>query len=163
MTTPLMKEVEINLINKYLNEKVNMLEYGSGSSTVYYAQRVGKLTSIEYQRKWYNKVQESVSELPHVNVVLIPCPQQKPAEYTTYKEYINWPKTQTDMWDVGLIDGRARQWCAQSILNNITKESVVFVHDWGPLDFPKRSRYNSILQHYDVIEEAHTLVALRKK
>jgi len=160
---PLMQDNEIELIEKYLNKDVNMLEYGSGNSTLYYSERVRKLTSLEYNRRWFNKVDEQVKKLPHVKLVFIPCKKVKPATYKEYKEYIDWPKSQKEIWDVVLIDGRARQWCAKSILDNITKDSVVFVHDWGPLDNPKRERYNRILDWYEVVEEAHSLVALRKK
>lgn len=160
---PLMKDVEIELIEKYLNENVNMLEYGSGASTAYYAPKVKKLTSIEYNKKWRGKVANSIADIKNVELVLIPCKHLVPATYSVYRKYINWPKTRNDIWDVVLIDGRARQWVAESILNNITKDSIVLVHDWGPLDNPKRKRYNRILNYYDVVEEAHTLVALTKK
>lgn len=164
-----MKPVEIELINKYLNKEVNMLEYGSGASTCYYAPRVEKLTSIEYNRSWHHSVQTRIAEEKHDNVdlILIPCPQEKPGTYKTYEKYITWPLTQDQIWDIVLIDGRARRWCATSVLPKITKDSVVLVHDWGPLNNPdlgpKRPRYNPILEDYEVIEEAHTLVALRKK
>lgn len=160
---PLMKDVEIELIEKYLNENVNMLEYGSGASTAYYARKVKKLTSLEYSKKWHKKVEDSIKKLKNVELVLIPCKKVKPATYDIYRNYINWPKTRKDIWDVVLIDGRARQWVAKSILDNITKDSIVLVHDWGPLDNPKRERYNKILNYYDVVEEAHSLVALTKK
>ena len=159
-----MQDNEIDLIEKYLNKDVNMLEYGSGASTLYFSERVGKLTSLEYNRQWFHSVDKQVRKLPHVKLVYIPVVKIiKPATYKAYKEYVDWPKSQEQIWDVVLLDGRARQWCAKSILKNITKKSVVFVHDWGPLDNPKRERYNTILKHYDVIEESGTLVALRKK
>lgn len=168
-SAPLMKPVEIELINRYLSPDVNMLEYGSGSSTCYYASRVKTLTSIEYNKSWYFKVKDDLENRGHSNaeLILIPCPQEKPGTYKTYSKYIEWPLTQTQTWDVVLIDGRCRAECAKSVLMNITKDSVVLVHDWGPLNNPdlgpKRPRYNSILEDYDVVAQAHTLVALKKK
>lgn len=167
---PLMKPVEIEMMEKYLSKELTMLEYGSGSSTSFYAERVKSLTSVEYNPRWFEKVRNDLISQGHNNVemILIPCPQEKPAKYMTYVDYINWPMTQQErFWDLVLIDGRARQWVAETVLPRITKDSVVFVHDWGPIgnpnQAPKRPRYNSILNDYEVIDQAHTLVALKKK
>lgn len=169
VSMPLMKPIEIELINRYMGPDVNMLEYGSGASTSYYAARVKNLTSIEYNKDWYQKVKLDLENAGQTNVdlVLIKCPKEKPGTYKTYQKYIEWPLAQDQVWDLVLIDGRCRSFCAKSVLPKITKESVVLVHDWGPLNNPdlgpKRPRYNTILEDYEVIEQAHTLVALRKK
>ena len=62
------------------------------------------------------------------------------------------------IFDTVLIDGRARQWVAESILPFIHKESKVFIHD-----FVHRPRYSRVHQFYDVIKTVDTMVMLKKK
>ena len=71
-------------------------------------------------------------------------------------------KLDNKIYDVVLIDGRARTDCAFKILHYIKYESIVFIHDYW-----KRSRYQVITEYYDVIDSVQdtlqTIVALKKK
>jgi hypothetical protein len=91
-----------------------------------------------------------------------------PSKKEWFIDYINWPKTISQMFDIVMIDGRARQWVAESILGNITENSLVFLHDYTdywPENKPriKRRRYNRILNFYDIVDAQDTLALLRKK
>lgn len=166
MIVPLMKPNEWSFLRSYLNNQQVMLEYGSGSSTSVISGYVKKLYSIEHNQRWYDKVSEDIKHLPNIEYFFIPpnaTPidgKLKPAKYEWFEDYINWPKSREEIFDVVLIDGRARQWVAESILDNITKESLVFIHDYGK---NKRPRYDRVLEFYDVVASEHTLVLLKKK
>ncbi len=61
--------------------------------------------------------------------------------------------------DVVLVDGRFRVACALSwLLHGGNKDAVVIVHD-----FLNRPWYNKILEYFDIVESADTLVVLRRK
>lgn len=166
MNTPLMHSNEIELIERYLDQDTTMLEYGSGASTAYFAEKVKHLTSIEHNQRWVKVVENKIQNLSNVEYVVIPTTNVKPAPKDLFAKYIDWPKTQNRKFDVVFIDGRARQWVAESVQNVIDETSIVLVHDWGPIvdgSGMKRPRYDRILDFYDVVDQAGTLVALKKK
>ena len=162
---PLMKPNEWEFLSSHLRRDQIMLEYGSGSSTSFISGYVKKLYSIEHDKSWHKQVKDQIKHLPNVELVYVKPNTDiggklKPAQYDWFVDYINWPKTQDTVFDVVLIDGRARQWVAESILDNIRDDSLVFIHDYGQR---KRPRYDRILEFYDVVEEVHTMVLLKKK
>ena len=73
--------------------------------------------------------------------------------------YINHVDLLGKKFDKVLIDGRARQWCAEKVLKYLKDDAVVFLHDF---ERPGRERYNSVLNYYTVIGKVGTLVALKK-
>jgi predicted O-methyltransferase YrrM len=167
---PKMYISEWAFLRHHLESTDNVLEYGSGASTNIIAGLVGHLTSIEFDQTWYDEVKSRVSQLPNVDLRFIPPANTneplKPARKENWQDYINFPKTTDMIWDKVLIDGRARQFCAVSILENITEDSLVFVDDFaknGSIDPPNRERYLSILEHYDVVEIVRGMVMLKKK
>jgi hypothetical protein len=60
--------------------------------------------------------------------------------------------------DVALVDGRFRLQCAIKLLPYLKPDSVLLMHD-----FFLRSKYHAVLEYYDVIGYARSVVALKKK
>ena len=60
--------------------------------------------------------------------------------------------------DIVLVDGRFRLQCALKLLSYITNDSVVLIHD-----FWVRPPYHKVLEYYNVIGYARSIVALKKK
>lgn len=50
----------IDFIEKRLSKKMNLFEYGSGNSTLYYANKVCSITSVEHDKDWFNKISDSM-------------------------------------------------------------------------------------------------------
>ena len=166
---PLMESEEIALIEKYLTPKSVMLEWGSGGSTSYFGAQVAALYSIEHDPEWYDIVTEATASLP-VTVILsenqsedgkvVPWPEcrHKPSLFTKYVEAVE--TFGVNHFNVVLIDGRSRAACAQKVLDYISVDSVVFIHD-----FLHRPEYRPALHNYTIIEKietGNTLIALRK-
>lgn len=57
----------INFLDALLQPEWKMLEWGSGMSTLWFAQRVGNLTSIEDYEPWYEKVKPTLSKTNNVD------------------------------------------------------------------------------------------------
>jgi hypothetical protein len=166
---PMMTKNEWEFLKSYLHSDQIMLEYGSGISTGLLAKLVNTLYSIEHYKDWYNRVVKEIKGLDNVQYLYIPKESGAPKEDRNldpkfYEKYINWPKTQDVIFDVVFIDGRARQWVAESILDNIRDDSLVFIHDWNPKLKPKyRMRYKRILDLYDIVKSENMMTLLRKK
>lgn len=62
----------VKLLDSYLKSSDKVLEFGSGRSTQYLAQRVEKIISIEHNEEWYNKLNdlfENHIERERVNLI----------------------------------------------------------------------------------------------
>ena len=102
---------ELAVIEKYLNPEVTMMEWGSGGSTIEFSKKVKKYYSVEHNWEWYNEVKNAIPS----NVSLY-YKQNKElpdnysqAEYQHYGEYLDVVYEIGEMFDVVLIDGRARR------------------------------------------------------
>tara|TARA_Y100000004_G_C8954924_1_gene430320 strand:+ start:3240 stop:3854 length:615 start_codon:yes stop_codon:yes gene_type:complete len=91
-----------------------------------------------------------------------------PKDKYVWNEYIDYvDKLNVKLFDVVLIDGRARTDCAYKVLNYIDKGSIVFIHDFWP-----RPEYHKVFEWYDEVvsikdtqqgDGGQTIVGLKKK
>ena len=91
-----------------------------------------------------------------------------PKDKYVWNEYIDYvDKLNVKLFDVILIDGRARTDCAYKVLNYIDKGSIVFIHDFWP-----RSEYHKVFEWYHEVvsikdtqqgDGGQTIVGLKKK
>lgn len=156
-----MNNPEIRFIEKFLTKTDVMLEWGSGGSTIHFSKFVDEYYSIEHDKLWYDRVN---SVLPK-NVKYYFVPADEPLAGLTKKyqvtSYINFCNTINKKFDKVLIDGRGRQWCAETIIPFLHKDSVVFMHDYC-----NRKRYHTAEEYYDIIDiitYGQTIVAFKLK
>jgi hypothetical protein len=172
----LMSTQERDIIRSYLTKSHTMLEYGSGYSTLHFAQFVRAYYSIEHDRGWYNLTKTLINRSPSVSsiikqYVLIPVdPGYKgwlggfaEGNRKQFHDYIRAVHSlNVSKFDIVLIDGRARVECALEIRPFIRKDSIVFVHDYTHRTYYKdisRQYYRLILQTY----EGQTLAAFKPR
>ena len=53
-----------------------------------------------------------------------------------------------EMFDVALIDGRARRLCALKIIPYLKPNAIVIIHDWC-----LRPMYHCVLDYYDLVDK----------
>jgi hypothetical protein len=159
---PYMKKAEWNFLKSYLDINHTMLEYGSGSSTVCIAPLVKNLWSIEHDPEWYSKVLDMTKNFSNVNLNLVRqnFPRSNPTKLEEFNDYVNFIKDKNVKFNRVLIDGRARQWCAETILDKLDEDHIVFVHDYN---LNERPDYKRVEQFYSIIDRCHSMIALVKK
>jgi len=121
-------------IDNYVTRDMNVFEFGSGGSTIYLAQRVGHLTTIEHDPAWHNMLSQELKRRQLDNVTYLlrePEPAGgKPHEYrdnygTTYanmdfRRYVTAIDEYPDhAFDLVLVDGRARKFCLEHSISKI--------------------------------------------
>jgi hypothetical protein len=165
---PLMTDEEVTAIEALFARKreedqhnlPTVLEWGAGGSTLHFAPRAAVWHSIEHSGLWVKKLKP---KLPH-NVILhyVPVAGQMlrpkhsdayPDGYEdAYHRYIDQARAIGDTFDVVLIDGRARFFCARHLINCnlLNPGAVVIIHDW------KRWRYHNALTYYKLVEHFDT-------
>ena len=50
----------IDFILPRLNKEMNVLEFGSGNSTLFYSYKVNSVTTFEHDKNWYEKMLKSI-------------------------------------------------------------------------------------------------------
>lgn len=113
----------IDFIKSIIKSEMTVWEYGSGSSTLFYARRVSKVYSIENDKLWYEHILQTMNDQSISNVVykLIPhdiedeenvsefISKSTKKTFRTYVQSIN--DIPNESLDIVIIDGRARAAC----------------------------------------------------
>jgi len=96
----------IAFIDDRLRKDFEIFEFGSGNSTLYYAARVRSVTSVENDRFWFEKINNSMP----ANVNLFYC------ELIYGGAYCKYALSTNKEYDIVVVDGRDR---VNSCLNSI--------------------------------------------
>ena len=118
---PLMFLDECDFIDNFLTEDDILLEWGSGNSTIHWSGLVKNVITIEHDKHYHDMVEKTISGYGILNIeqIYVQSNHLFKTEYEQYKEYIEYPKNNNLKFTKVLIDGRARNFCAKSILNMI--------------------------------------------
>lgn len=115
----------IHFINDRLNKEMSVFEYGSGSSTHYFAGKVKEVFSVEHNPDWYKKVKDSLES----NCTLYHKDLDK-----SYENSISQPNIK---FDLILVDGRKRVECIKTGINYLSESGVLI------LDNSERTKYKT--------------------
>ena len=170
--TPLMHKHEYKFIEKYLNRDDVLLEYGSGSGTIYFSGLVDKVISIEHDYHYFNLIKRVIDKYEIDNIDLyhvsgIPVKDQKLERSIAFSDYIKF--AENFKFTKVLIDGRARKYCAEFISKIIDKDVIVFIHDFNYNNvegYADDDYWSDILKNYDIFDietNGQGIVALKKK
>jgi predicted O-methyltransferase YrrM len=96
----------------YLKPTDQMLEFGSGRSTIWFSKRVKHITSIEHNPAWYKKIIDTINELSINNITYFLHPRQYETIPASETNYVNATCEFTkSSLDVVLVDGTYRAQC----------------------------------------------------
>ena len=151
--TVMMDRDSVKLLCSVLKPSQDVLEWGSGGSTLFYSKFVKSWNSIEHDLAWAKQV--SQKKIPNVVYHSVPVEWDiskwccSDGTYEEFKEYVEYPKSLNRKFDVVLVDGRARVACAYSVIrNNLLKPNgVVIIHDW------EREYYKEVLKSFNIVAE----------
>jgi precorrin-6B methylase 2 len=123
----------IDFLECFLEPHMTVCEYGSGGSTLFFAQRVKSVFSIEDNPQWFNLVSKRLRENFLPNVTLVLCPydfkQAIDFEHSAYLHAI--PE---DKFDVIVVDGseewrQVRPLCFKQAEARVKKGGIIVVDD----------------------------------
>ena len=118
---------------EYLNHldfsEMNVFEFGSGNSTIWWAGKAKKVTSVEDNEKWYNQIQSLDTFASDKIRYLLE---------TNKSNYIN---SLSEANDIVVIDGKYRPECTDRLLNTYNIEKLTMLifdnSDWYPATIQK--------------------------
>ena len=119
----------ISFIENRLQKSMCIFEYGAGSSTQYFATRVASVISVEHDKDWYEKVKKDLPKNAHLYF----------EELAYGGDYSKKILTQSQNFDIIIIDGRDRVNCTQHAVNALLEKGVII------FDNSDRSQYQAAL------------------
>ncbi|PXF50143.1 hypothetical protein BWQ96_00303 [Gracilariopsis chorda] len=172
--------VEVNMVLRHMNNIDTYLEWGSGGSTHNFPQFAKRAYSIEHDETWCTKMIDQISkrpELKHLQYNCVPIARGtkgwgvsspfEEGDYKVFKKYVDQiDNLRVPIFDMVLIDGRARVDCAVKALSYIGDHSVVVVHDAERIWTHRK--YARVLHYYDIVDsiggsERQGIAIMRRK
>jgi len=135
--TPWVAQNFIPVLDSYIRPTDIGFEYGSGNSTIWLAQRVKDLTSVEHDKRWHEIVSGRLRERSISNVEYIICSDK---EGTGRHDDDRGANTQyagilegkpADSLDFVFVDGIYRSYCSMIAINKVRSGGCVIVDDCG--------------------------------
>jgi len=109
----------IDFIAGRLNETIDIFEYGSGNSTLWYAKKVNSVTSVEHDKQWFEKIKNSMPS----NVSIFYEELVYGGKYSKFAESLK------NEIDIVIVDGRDRVNCLKNSINVINQNGVIVLDD----------------------------------
>lgn len=116
---PWMNYNVVAFLEQRLKKDLSLFEYGSGNSTLFFADRVKDVTSVESNRTWYEYCLDRKPE----NATLIFCESDGSGKYADAIVH------QARQFDVVVVDGEDRNNCTITARKFLTPSGVIILDD----------------------------------
>ncbi|MGB3514478.1 MAG: sulfotransferase, partial [Microcoleaceae cyanobacterium] len=121
--TPLLTTEAVDFLENFLKQKpdANVLEFGSGGSTIWISKLTKNLISIEHDTNWYQKVKNQLQQDETCNSVdlrLLPKPY-----YTVSEQFPD------EFFDLIIVDGRDRVKCVEASIRILKHGGILMLDD----------------------------------
>lgn len=126
----------IDFIRDRLSKDFTVFEFGSGNSTLFFADKVQKIVAVEHNKVWYNHIKSKIPENVEIHFKNLT---------EEYQNSIN-----NKQFDIIIIDGENRNECIRNSVKSISSQGVIILDDseredykWGK-EFLKKSNFSKI-------------------
>ncbi len=147
--------IAIQFLEAILKPDMSVFEWGSGGSTVFFAQRVARIVSIEHEREWYRKVEADLRGFGNAQCHLIEgehgaIARSKSDASAYFSDSVpdnNFRRYASaiddhEPFDVVMIDGRARPSCVMHARTKVKTGGFLI------LDNSERAYYEKSVQEF---------------
>ena len=129
----LVKEAVFDILEFIKTRPVcQMLEFGSGRSTLFFSKYVGKLISVDHDPIYYNQVTKQINLKNIKNVTLNILPRPYNSICDTFEDHF---------FDLILVDGRDRVECIKSCEKKLKRNGMLI------LDNSDRKKYKESMEY----------------
>ena len=127
---PWLTQTANEILNTYLKKSDIGLEFGSGRSTLWFAKRVAKLTSVEHNEIWVANVRAMLYKAGIENVDYRFLPKVADEGEASDAEYVRIiGEFDDNSLDFCLVDGVYREFCALKVVEKIRPGGVLVIDD----------------------------------
>ena len=136
----------VEAIEDFLADRpgARVFEWGSGASTLWLSKRAGEVVSVEHDPQWSAMVGGRLSAMQNVRLRHVPAQgtgriaSRKPGfAGQFFDRYVASIREETGLFDLIVIDGRAREACLTEAAARLAPGGVILLDDF------KRGRYRA--------------------
>ena len=109
----------ISFFEARLNKDLEIFEFGSGNSTLYYSEKVASVDSVEHDKFWYEKIKTTMPQ----NSTLYFCDVEYGGAYCHYAGETG------KQYDIIVVDGRDRVNCCKNGISSLKPGGVIVLDD----------------------------------
>lgn len=137
----------VDFLKGWLKKDMEVYEYGSGSSTIFFAERVKKIISVEHHEEWHHTVERFRQQQQINNIEYHLYPPKPSAEssgsYVDHRLYLSCmgeykgfefssyvksiDQYPDEQFDLVVVDGRSRASCIQHARQKVKTGGVLLV------------------------------------
>lgn len=125
----------IDFIGDRLNKTMDVFEFGSGNSSLYFASKTKSIISIEHHEGWYKTIsQDKRFDLSNLKLELIKMPEDlaklgyhKMAFLDDNNDYTNTIKKIDKKFDIVIVDGLFRNSCMINSVDSLKEGGVIIL------------------------------------
>jgi predicted O-methyltransferase YrrM len=140
---PWMPQSTVEILDDMLLKTDRCLEWGSGASTTWFADRCASILSVEHDPEWYQRVRAELTEHgrdPDSVRLLSLEPTSRPAESPYVRAVDEFADGELD---VCFVDAEHRPTCMLEAMPKLKTGGVLILDDvQGYIDHPSRSTYS---------------------
>lgn len=119
---PWMNRQAVRELERIVRPETRVFEWGSGGSTIWFAQRTHSLQSVEHNPRWHRKVKGRLNKVPGTREARL-----HHAQGTGYVSVIeDYPD---DAFDLVLVDGVWRAECANTAIQKVRPGGYLVLDD----------------------------------
>ncbi|MBL6664937.1 MAG: class I SAM-dependent methyltransferase [Rickettsiales bacterium] len=135
--TPWMTYGAIQYLQEFVNKELEVFEFGSGASTLFFARNCQKVTSIETNKFWHNIISQRLEENNLTN-----SKRYLMEDGLDNENYENFLHNLNQKFDIIIIDSIKRYQCAIHIKDFVKENGIII------LDDSERKNYQKIFDYY---------------
>jgi hypothetical protein len=144
----------IDIVDKFLANRpsAKVFEWGSGASTIWLSKRAESVIAIEHDLNWANhvnsmspdNVQVKLVEPTKIQIGSSPITSSKKGNTNLdFSDYVEAIDHEDSLYDLIVIDGRAREACLQSAIDKLSKDGMIL------FDNVDRARYRQAISKFE--------------
>jgi predicted O-methyltransferase YrrM len=148
----------IRFLEHHLSATMRGLEFGSGRSTTWFATRIGRLTSVEHNAEWFDRVSSRLQArgITNVDYRLVPLDHtEAEAEQAPYDPVPSYPGVAAELenasLDLVLVDGHYRNHCIRGVIPKLRPGGYLVVDD---VNFWPEGARLPVPEHWPVVDES---------
>lgn len=108
----------IEFVKERLNSEITVFEFGSGNSTIWYANKVKEIHALEHDKSWFETIRSLLPE--NANVYFSELKEDK---------YYSYLKKLDLKFEIIIVDGRERVNCIMHSVKYLTNNGVLILDD----------------------------------
>jgi hypothetical protein len=129
----------IHFVREWIKPTDSGFEWGSGRSTIWFAQHTQRIVSVEHHADWYNQIRTQIETLNLKNTEYHFCDLSQETEETAAQSaYVQTIKRYDQLFDYMVVDGLVRDHCAMLALQHLKPGGLLIVDNANRFIVPPR-------------------------